>query len=330
MKTMKSTAQSALTTTGRFDIHKYRILLMIALLAVSSSACSIRQIAVNKIGDALASNGSTYEADDDIELVAGALPFSLKLVEGLLAESPKHKGLLLVASQGFASYTYLDVQPKADAAAASDFDEAKKLRVRMRRLYLRGHNYGMTALELAHPGISAQLIQDPRKAVALLKKQDVPLVYWTAAGLGLAISASRDDVEMLARLPEVEALIDRALELDPKWRNGALHEFGIVLAATRPGQLDVARIREHYKQALDSSMGRSASLHVTLAESLAVQQQDRVEFTRLLELALAIDPDIHKDNRLMNLAAQRRARWLLARTDDLILSPDIPQQGATR
>src|SRR5688572_5539119 len=174
---------------------------LLIILAALTPACSIKHVAINKIGDALASNGSTYESDDDIELVAGALPFSLKLVEGLLAESPKHKGLLLVASQGFASYAYLEVQPKADAAGASDFDGAKKLRARMRRLYLRGHNYGMTALELTHPGISAKLIQDPRKAAGVLKKRDVPVVYWTAAGLGLAISAPRDDVEMLARLP---------------------------------------------------------------------------------------------------------------------------------
>ena len=304
-----------------------RVLLLVALTAFAP-ACSIKHMAINKIGDALASNGSTFESDDDIELVAGALPFSLKLVEGLLAESPRHKGLLLVASQGFASYTYLEVQPKADDAAVSDYDAAKRLRARMRRLYLRGHNYGMTALELSHPGLSAQLMKDPRKAVAVLKKQDVPLVYWTAAGLGLAISASRDDVEMLARLPEVEALIDRALELDPRWREGALHEFSIVLAATRPGDLDITRIKEYYKQALDLSKGRSAGLHVTLAEALAVQQQDRAEFVRLLELALAIDPDIHKDNRLMNLVAQQRARWLLTRTDDLILSPDTPLEGA--
>jgi hypothetical protein len=74
---------------------------MLIALVVNSSACSIKRFAINKIGDALASGGSTYTSDDDIDLVAGALPFSLKLVESLIAESPKHKGLRLVASQGF-------------------------------------------------------------------------------------------------------------------------------------------------------------------------------------------------------------------------------------
>jgi predicted anti-sigma-YlaC factor YlaD len=302
--------------------------LLLITLAATLTACSIKQVAINKIGDALASNGSTYESDDDIELVAGALPFSLKLVEGLLAESPKHKGLLLVAAQGFASYAYLEVEPKIDQAAVSDFEGSTKLRARARRLYLRGHNYGMAALDLSYPGFSAALLKEPRQAVAVLKKKDMPLIYWTAAGLGLSISASRDDVALLARLPEVEALVDKALELDSSWRDGALHEFAIRLAGSKTGDLDTKQIESHYTKALDLSKGRSAGLHVTLAEVLAVQQQDRTRFTTLLDRALAINPDDHKESRLMNLAAQRRARWLLGRIDDLILAPDSPAEGA--
>ena len=35
------------------------------------------------------------------ELVREAVPFSLKLIESLLAESPRHRGLLLAACKGF-------------------------------------------------------------------------------------------------------------------------------------------------------------------------------------------------------------------------------------
>jgi hypothetical protein len=247
---------------------KHVSLLFAVAVAFALPACSIRRMAVNKIGDALASNGSTYESDEDIDLVAGALPFSLKLVEGLLAESPKHKGLLITASKGFASYAYLDVQPKVDAAGLDDFDAALKLRARIRRLYLRENNYGMTALELNYPGLSQRLVQEPRRAVTVLKKPDMPAIYWTAAGLGLAISSAKDNVEMLARLPEVEALIDRALELDPEWQAGALHEFAIVLAGAKPGELDIPRIQEHYRRALELSKGKNASLYVAYAEAV--------------------------------------------------------------
>jgi predicted anti-sigma-YlaC factor YlaD len=302
------------------------LLIFLIVLMFSAVSCSMRRVAVNKIGDALASGGSVYESDEDIELVAAALPFSLKLIEGLLAESPNHKGLLLTASQGFVSYAYLDVQPRVDAT--TDFEGGVKLRSRIRRLYLRGFNYGVRALEQEHPGFSKQLILSPRAAVGALKKTEVPLIYWTAAGLGLAISSSRDDVAMIARLPEVGALLDRALELDPGWHDGALHEFAIVLESSKPGKLDVQSMQDHYRQALAYSKGRSASLHVTLAEALAVQQQDTAAFSKLLEAALSIDPDLHTENRLMNLAAQRRARWLLERKDELILSPESFDYGA--
>jgi predicted anti-sigma-YlaC factor YlaD len=48
-----------------------------------------------------------------------------------------------------------------------------------------------------------------------------------------------------------------------------------------------------------------------------VRSQDRAEFERLLKRALEIDPDARPEWRLANLVMQRRARWLLARTDSL-------------
>ncbi len=65
---------------------------LIALtMLVMGSGCSIKRMAIN----ALASGGTTFESDDDPDLVGKALPFSLKLLESLLAESPRHTGLLL-------------------------------------------------------------------------------------------------------------------------------------------------------------------------------------------------------------------------------------------
>ena len=47
------------------------------------------------------------------------------------------------------------------------------------------------------------------------------------------------------------------------------------------------------------------------------------EFESLLNKALAIDVDAHPEIRLSNTVMQRRAKWLLARKDDLIL-PELP------
>ena len=170
----------------------------LALAAVISCGCSIKKMAVNQIGNALASGGSTFESDDDPDLVGEALPFSLKLMESLLAESPRHTGLLLAAASGFTEYSYAFVGQPAERAFTENVEESNALRGRSRRLYLRARAYGMRALEVRYPGFGAALENDPPAALARVRKRDVPLLYWTAAAHGLMISASKDDPEMIA------------------------------------------------------------------------------------------------------------------------------------
>src|SRR5262245_49230577 len=56
---------------------------------------------MNKVGDGLPSGGATFAADDDPELIKSAAPFSLKLMESVLAQNPRHAGLLLATASGF-------------------------------------------------------------------------------------------------------------------------------------------------------------------------------------------------------------------------------------
>jgi len=52
---------------------------------------------------------------------------------------------------------------------------------------------------------------------------------------------------------------------------------------------------------------------------VSVSVQDRAEFTKLLEQALAVDVERAPEFRLANILAQRRARWLLGRADELFI-----------
>jgi predicted anti-sigma-YlaC factor YlaD len=297
---------------------------LLCLLATASAGCSLKTYAINMVGDALASGNSVYETDEDIDLVGQALPFGLKLTESLLEQSPNHHGLLLTACRGFVLYSYAYVQYESEVTSEDDLDRGGALRNRARRLYQRGLRYCFRSFEQSYPNLEAGLLKDPKAAVAPIgarnKTRDVELLYWTAAALGLAISASPDDPAMLARLPEVEAMLDRALVLDERWDGGALHEFKVIFAGARPGApADVALIRRHYERALELSKGMSAGLYIAYAEAVALPAQNKAEFRALLEKALAVDPDLVPRDRLANLVSQRRARWLLDRTDDLIL-----------
>src|SRR5258707_7710608 len=96
----------------------------VGMLLAAGSACSIKRIAINKLGNALASGGSTFTSDEDPELVREALPFSLKFIESLLAESPRHRGLLFAAASGFTPYAYAFVQEEADELEDRDLEKA--------------------------------------------------------------------------------------------------------------------------------------------------------------------------------------------------------------
>ena len=50
-----------------------------------------------------------------------------------------------------------------------------------------------------------------------------------------------------------------------------------------------------------------------------MSRQDRAQFEALLNQALGVDVNARPDWRLANLVMQRRARWLLSRTDELIV-----------
>jgi predicted anti-sigma-YlaC factor YlaD len=294
-------------------------LLLGGLLTLS---CSVKKYAINKLGDALAGSGDTFASDPDPELIRDAVPFSLKLIESLLAESPRHEGLLEAACQGFTQYSYAFVQQDADRLEYEDFTAAMAARKRARGLYLRGRDYGLRAIEVDHAGFVAALKQDPRSAVArLTKKSEAGRLYWTAAAWGAAISISKDKPELIADQPMVEALIDRALALDETYGDGAIHAFLISYEPSRPGAAAGAeeRAEAHFERAMELSNGLQASPLVAYAETVCVARQDRAEFERRLNQALAIDVDRKPDNRLANIIMQRRASWLLDNVDEYFL-----------
>jgi predicted anti-sigma-YlaC factor YlaD len=291
------------------------------VLLASLGGCSIQRFAINSVGDLLASGGSVYESEDDPALVEEALPFGLKLIESLLAEQPEHRGLLLAAARGYLLYTYGFVGGPAERARLDDLEHAQALRTRSRNLYLRAYGYAVRALAVDYPGIEPALRADAVDAVLRVDDplRDVPTLYWTAAALGLAISSSRNEPALLARLPEVEAMLQRAMVLDEGWNAGALHEFAITLAGAGSTSADREALEQHYERALELSAGGRAGLHVTFAQTVAVPEQDRARFIDLLERALGVDLAAFPDQRLLNVLAQEQARWLLDNIDEFFL-----------
>jgi predicted anti-sigma-YlaC factor YlaD len=179
----------------------------------------------------------------------------------------------------------------------------------------------MRGLEEIQPGLQGSLRSDPNAALARIRKKDVPQLYWTAMAWGAAIALNKTDLELGADLPLVELLMRRALELDEGYGQGAICDFFIVYEGGRPAAAggSVEHARASLAQALKLSGGQRAAPLVSFAETVDVGLQDRTEFEKLLKQALAININALPEQRLANVIAQRRARWLLGRMDRLFL-----------
>ncbi|HEY5577792.1 MAG TPA: TRAP transporter TatT component family protein [Deferrimonas sp.] len=293
---------------------------ILVLAACFLLACSPRSYIVSRMADAASSGGDVFARDDDPELVRDAVPFALKAMESLLESRPGHKGLLTALCKGFTQYAVAFV--RQDAEEAGDLAVRRAGMERARRLLLRARGYGVRGLSAGRKGFAAELRENPVGASARVGTDDVPLLYWTGAAWSLALSTSSDDPSMLADLPRIEALMRRALALDDRYDDGALHEFFVAFEGGRPeamgGSIEAAR--HHMARAMALSGGRKVSPLVTFAETVSVRTQDRKGFLDLLDRALAFDArSAAPEHRMANLVSQRRARWLKGRVDELFL-----------
>jgi predicted anti-sigma-YlaC factor YlaD len=297
-----------------------RCAVLACVLCLSSGCALVKRKAVGMVASTLASSGDVFTRDDDLELVGDAIPFGLKLYESLLDSSPKNKDLLIATCSNFTQYGVAFLETEAAVLGeAQHHDEVVHLNQRALRLYLRAKGYCLRAMEVRFPGIGPTLLTDPVPALAKARKKDVPLLYWMAASWGSAIGLGVDRPDIVIDMPAVRALAERALALDESWGKGALHEMFVSLESL-PEALggSAARAREHFARAVELQKGLSPGPYVALATGVAVPEQNREEFEKLLQAALAIDPEKDPSVRLVTLVQQRRARALLDHVDTLI------------
>jgi predicted anti-sigma-YlaC factor YlaD len=247
--------------------------------------------------------------------VRDAVPFALKTMESLSDQLDDHVGLRLGMARGFTQYAYAFVQQPAELGAPPEVAQPQMLRAR--RLYLRAREYGLDGLRLQR-GVSAKDL-NKTEGIARLQKEDVPLMYWTLAPWAAAIAADKRDLTLVGDLPVIAALLDRALQLDEAYDEGALHEFAITFDPARPEGTTPQKQKQHFDRAMQLAQGTKISPLVTWAQAVAGPAQDKAGYEALLRQAASYDVEQPKarKNRLANVLAQRRAQYLLAHLDDV-------------
>lgn len=273
------------------------------------------------IGD----DGGVFTSDDDPELIEEAMPFALKLYESLLQKAPKNRDLLLATGRSFIMYAHAFVRESSERLPDDEVKKRMEIRARAKRLYLRGVHYILRSLEITYPGyIQAFNTKQLELFLGEMKSEDVPFLYWSAAGIMGAISIDTTDIELGMKRVQSIQVMTRALEIDETFRQGAIHEFFISLYGSLPTALggNIGKARFHFRKAVELSKGRAAGPYVALATTVSVKSQNLEEFRDLLQKAISIDVEQTPDHRLVNVIAQKKARWLLENQRNFFLIED--------
>ncbi|MBN2400631.1 hypothetical protein EH223_09570 [candidate division KSB1 bacterium] len=313
--------------------QSYTLIYLLAMPAlIFLPACSIKKLAMNQVANALTTptSSSVFSGDNDPELVGDALPFAIKLYESLMAANPDHSGLKLTTGSLYIMYANAFLQTPALMLPDSEFEAQEFNYNRAKNLYLRGRDIVLSALEGKYPGFK-QYLQKKMYARALqsTNKKDIPLLYWAGAGWLAAYAINPFDMELGITLPAAEALMNRVYELEENYAGGTIHEFYILYYGSLPEYMggSLQKARHHFEKAIAISAGKSSTPYIALATTASVKDQNLDEFRSLLAKALAIDPDIDPENRLVNILNQRKARWLIQNAGDFFPEAEDGNSG---
>jgi hypothetical protein len=292
--------------------------LVIGIIPVTG--CNIQRMALDQTAAILKQTTPALESESDYEFAVAALPASIKTFEGFLQSGKDNANLLELTAMGYASYGMVALEDQWERAEDMS-DEADILAKRTRGMYMRAHGYGLQLIELNHPGFTAAYKKGRDhldRALKRLSRKDLPGLLWSAMPLFMAVNVSRDDVTMIAKLPQAKALVVRLVELDPAFYNAAGHMIlGSMYGSV--GKMmggDPVKSKKHFEQALKLTKRRFLLVQVMYAQTLAVQVQDRALFTKLLQEVKAAKLSIYPRQSLANVLAKRKAGRLVAKADE--------------
>jgi hypothetical protein len=247
--------------------------------------------------------GNTLSAailnQDDPDLVASGVPAYILLIDGLISQNPNSVGLLVAGSQLFALYGSGFAPPERAAA-----------------LTAKARRYGERAVCLSYePACKWRGIGYDELVLQLqpVSEKHVNALYAYAVSWLSNLDATSEDWSAVAELPWVEAVLERALELDETYERGAIHGYLGILNSLRPPALGGSpdRAKMHFERAIELSGGQNLAIKVEYARRYARLVFDQELHDRLLTEVLNAPTDAPKLT-LFNVLAKRDAEALLA------------------
>lgn len=240
---------------------------------------------------------------NDPETVEAGTPAYLLLIDGFIRDNPNSEEMLLSGARLYGAYAGVFVKNPD----------------RAQRLTGKSREYADRALcqrraELC--GLANRPYDNFRAALSTLNKDDVPVLYTSAASWAGWIQVRSDDWNAVADLAKVRVSMERVVELDETYDHGRAQLYLGILSTLLPPALGgkPEEGRRHFERAIALSHGRDLMDQVEYARRYARLVFDRPLHDRLLNEVLqaqAAEPGL----TLSNTLAQRDARELLKSAD---------------
>jgi hypothetical protein len=253
----------------------------------------------------LADNLSTAILNqNDPETVRVGAPAYLLLVDGLIAEAPEDRDLLIAGAKLYGTYAAVFVEDPE----------------RARRLADKARDYARRALCQRYPEICDRETGSYDDFVAAaddIAPGDLPALYVYGAAWATWLQVNSDDWEAVADLPKIEVVMERVIAMDEGFERGQAHLYLGVIRSQIPSSLggDPESGRVHFEQAIALSRGRNLIAKVEFARHYARLTFDRTLHDRLLQEVLDADP-VEPGLTLSNMIARQQATDLLAESED--------------
>ncbi len=285
-----------------------RSYLLIIFSTLMLTGCSLQKLTIRASGSLLEPAFRALMMEDDLPMARTAIESDLKLLDGLLLADPTNGTMLLLAAEGYTSYSLGFVE-----------DED---RLRAIKLYRRAKDYANNWIEI-ESGISLAEIErldEFNEAVSKLPAKAIPGVFWMANAWASSLLLSLDDVSSLSQLPKVETMMRFVLERDESFYHGGAHLFFTGYYGIRPKMLggDPEKASSHIERHLELS-GNMFMMGEYLKVKFVALPALNEELARSgLEKILAFDLDLAPEFRLPNRIAQEKAKHLLANLSDYL------------
>jgi hypothetical protein len=284
-----------------------RFYLSLFLVTALLSSCSLNKLVIRQSSRLLDYGALALYEETDLRLAEQALASNIILLEGMVKGDPENPKLVLLTTQAITGY------------ALGFAEETTPERAQV--FYLRARDLGMTMLKKNQQFDKALngSVDELQQAVQSFKKQDVPLLFWTGFAWAGWTNLSLNDPQAFADLPKIQIIMQRVLDLDQTYFNGATLLFFGSIWGVKPKMFggDPEKAREYFEKNLQITKGTFLLSYIYYAKYYAINTLNEELFDQLLAKVMTTPADVLPEYRLLNVIAKEKAQRLLNKKEDL-------------